>query len=94
MDNMKTLMVPMALTGLLLMASGALAAPPQDAGMPFVSMKDDQNPCRHLVDIGGGRRLNMLCFGARGSLPIVIFLQGLGNEDITDWRFVQSPIAR
>jgi pimeloyl-ACP methyl ester carboxylesterase len=50
----------------------------------------DQNPYKHLVEIGGGRRLNMVCEGA-GS-PTVVFLQGLGGN-ITDWRKVRGPVA-
>lgn len=43
-----------------------------------------------LVDIGGGRRLNLVCLG-KGS-PTVVFLQGLGGG-ITAWRNVRDPIA-
>src|ERR1700742_204571 len=45
---------------------------------------------KHLVDIGGGRHLNMVCMGT-GS-PTVVFLQGSGS-DITDWRKVREPVA-
>jgi pimeloyl-ACP methyl ester carboxylesterase len=44
----------------------------------------------HLVDIGGGRRLNMVCVG-RGS-PVVVFLQG-GDGSILSWKRVEQPIA-
>jgi pimeloyl-ACP methyl ester carboxylesterase len=44
----------------------------------------------HLIDVAG-RRMNIYCTGA-GS-PTVILDAGLGG-DTTDWRLVQSPIAR
>jgi pimeloyl-ACP methyl ester carboxylesterase len=43
-----------------------------------------------LVEIGGGRRLNILCIGS-GS-PTVLFLQGLGGG-ITAWQKVRGPVA-
>ena len=45
---------------------------------------------KHLVDIGGGRHLNIVCVG-NGS-PTVVFLQGSGAS-IIDWRKVRSPVA-
>jgi pimeloyl-ACP methyl ester carboxylesterase len=45
---------------------------------------------KHLIDIGSGRHLNMICVG-KGS-PTVVFLQGhTGN--ITDWRMVRGPVS-
>ena len=43
-----------------------------------------------LVDIGGGRHLNLVCVG-KGS-PTVVFLQGLGGS-ITAWRQVRDPVS-
>jgi pimeloyl-ACP methyl ester carboxylesterase len=44
----------------------------------------------HLVDVGGGRRMNLECMG-NGS-PIVVFDQGWGGT-ILDWVKVQKPIS-
>lgn len=44
-----------------------------------------------LVDIGGGRRLNLVCQGS-GS-PTVIFEAGFGETSVT-WRYVQGEIAK
>ena len=47
-------------------------------------------PLKHLVDVGGGRHLNMVCIG-KGP-PTVVFLQGLGGN-IVNWREVREPVA-
>jgi pimeloyl-ACP methyl ester carboxylesterase len=44
----------------------------------------------HLVEIGGGRRLNLLCTG-QGS-PTVLFLQAAGGG-MVEWHKVQAPVA-
>jgi len=44
----------------------------------------------NLVNIGAGRRLNLVCTG-KGT-PTVVFLQGLGGA-ITSWRHVRGPIS-
>ena len=49
-----------------------------------------ENSFKHLVDIGGGRQLNIVCTGT-GS-PTAVFIQGAGG-DITDWRKVKEPVA-
>ncbi|HUO01455.1 MAG TPA: alpha/beta hydrolase, partial [Rhizomicrobium sp.] len=51
---------------------------------------DNTNPYKHLVDIGGGRHMNMVCTGT-GS-PTVVFLQG-HTGDMTNWRKVREPAA-
>ena len=48
------------------------------------------NSFKHLVDIGGGRHLNMVCSG-QGS-PTVVFMQGLGGN-FADWRKVREPVT-
>jgi pimeloyl-ACP methyl ester carboxylesterase len=45
---------------------------------------------QRLVDVGGGRRLNIYCSG-RGS-PTVILVAGVG-ETLIDWRLVQPRLA-
>ena len=45
---------------------------------------------RHLVTIGGGRRLNLVCIG-EGS-PTVVFMQG-GEGNVLNWRMIEKPIA-
>ncbi|HJV40508.1 alpha/beta hydrolase [Caulobacter sp.] len=46
---------------------------------------------RRLIDIGGGRRLNMVCIG-KGS-PTVVFDQALGGT-ILDWQYIQAEISK
>jgi pimeloyl-ACP methyl ester carboxylesterase len=55
-----------------------------------VAQDQKENPYKHLVDIGGGRHLNMVCTGT-GS-PTVVFLQGLGSNMLV-WRRVKDPVA-
>ena len=66
----------------------ALSAPgranSQDASGSANALKGE------LVDIGGGRHLNLVCAGM-GS-PTVVFLQGLGGG-ITGWKKVRNPVA-
>ena len=45
---------------------------------------------KHLVGIGDGRRLNMVCTG-KGS-PTVVFMQGLGSS-FADWWKVRGPVS-
>jgi pimeloyl-ACP methyl ester carboxylesterase len=49
-----------------------------------------ENLFKHLVDIGRGRHLNIVCIG-RGE-PAVVFLQG-HTGDITNWRKVRGPVS-
>lgn len=49
-----------------------------------------ENPYKHLVDIGEGRYLNLVCTGT-GS-PTVVFMQGLGGN-MLDWRMVREPVS-
>jgi pimeloyl-ACP methyl ester carboxylesterase len=51
---------------------------------------DAQIMVRHLVDVGGGRRLNVECVG-KGA-PVVVFMQG-GEGSILNWQKVEKPIA-
>jgi pimeloyl-ACP methyl ester carboxylesterase len=44
----------------------------------------------NLVDIGGGRRLNIVCVGE--GLPVVVFQQG-GEGSFLNWKKVQKPIT-
>jgi pimeloyl-ACP methyl ester carboxylesterase len=76
-----------SLSGLCLAISLVLAAvaparaqPPYDAGL--------LTP--HLVNIGGGRRLNIVCFGH--GAPVVVFDQG-GEGSMLSWQKVEKPIA-
>jgi len=46
---------------------------------------------QQLVDVGGGRRLNMYCRG-KGS-PTVVFDSGLGDSTVA-WALVQPAIAK
>ena len=69
---------------LLLTAAG----PPGTS--PTFSWDDYARP-HQLVDVGGGRRLNLFCLGS-GS-PTVILDGGLGDE-VTSWRKVHSELAR
>lgn len=66
----------------------AVAAPP--AAAPSFSWEDYARPHR-LVDIGGGRRLNLFCLGT--GTPTVILDAGLG-DDVTTWRKVHAALAR
>jgi pimeloyl-ACP methyl ester carboxylesterase len=71
---------------LLLWPSSLLAqavTPRMSAGSPELLDK-------RLIDIGGGRRLNMVCIG-KGS-PTVVFDQALGGT-ILDWQYVQAEVT-
>jgi pimeloyl-ACP methyl ester carboxylesterase len=67
-----------------------LAALSPGSTTPVFSLDDYARP-HQLVDVGGGRRLNLFCLGS-GS-PTVILDGGLG-DDITSWRKVHSELAR
>jgi pimeloyl-ACP methyl ester carboxylesterase len=61
---------------------------------PAAEQSFDPGPylhAQHLVDIGGGRRLNLYCTGT--SSPTVILDAGLGGTTAV-WRLVQPAIAR
>ena len=60
------------------------------SGRSEAAESQKENPYKHLVDIGGGRHLNMACTGT-GS-PTVVFMQGLGS-DMLAWRRVKDPVA-
>jgi pimeloyl-ACP methyl ester carboxylesterase len=51
----------------------------------------DAGSLRNLVDIGGDRKLNLLCAG-KGS-PTLVFLQGAGSS-LTTWRKVWPSVSR
>jgi pimeloyl-ACP methyl ester carboxylesterase len=70
--------------------AGWLAVAAHPATAQTETPYDPQIIQRHLVDIGGGRRLNVACVG-KGS-PVVVFLQG-GEGSILNWRRVEQPVA-
>jgi len=55
--------------GFLLSLAGLLLFSP-----PTGAKDGGGNPFKHLVDIGGGRHLNMVCAGK--GLPTIVFMQG------------------
>jgi pimeloyl-ACP methyl ester carboxylesterase len=62
----------------------AQTAPPKmSAGSPALLEK-------HLIDIGHGRRLNMVCIG-KGS-PTLVFEQALGGT-MLDWQRIQTEVS-
>jgi len=60
------------------------------SGRSAAAQSQKENPYKHLVDIGGGRHLNMVCTGT-GS-PTLVFMLGLGS-DMLAWRRVKDPVA-
>ena len=70
-----------ALISVLLSPVAAIAQP--SAGNPELLGKN-------LVDIGGGRRMNIVCIG-QGS-PTIVFDYGMG-EHILVWEKVQAPVS-
>ena len=72
-----------ACLALLAALSGLPATAQMSAGSPELLKK-------HLVDIGGGRRLNLVCIGI-GS-PVVVFESG-ANGHILNWQKVQAPVS-
>ena len=71
--------------GFLLSLAGLLLFSP-----PTGAKDGGGNPFKHLVDIGGGRHLNMVCAGK--GLPTIVFMQGLGGN-FADWRKVREPVT-
>jgi len=63
--------------------SAPLVAAQMSAGSPELLKKN-------LVDIGGGRRLNIVCIG-EGS-PVVVFEDG-ANGHMLNWQKVQAPVS-
>lgn len=80
---------PTLLATLLLPALAAGGA----AVQPVASITDDPayTHAQRLVDIGGGRRMNLYCIG-RGS-PTVVFDAG-GSDSNVFWAYVQPAVAR
>ena len=76
----------LALACLLPSVSSAQQAPPTMSAGSSPEMLD-----KRLIDIGGGRRLNMVCIG-KGS-PTLVFDQGLGGT-ILDWQYIQAEISK
>jgi pimeloyl-ACP methyl ester carboxylesterase len=74
------------LGGASLFSASSPPQPPLDSPTAY----DAQIIEPHLVDIGGGRRLNMTCVGE--GAPVIVFLQG-GEGSILNWRKVERPIA-
>jgi pimeloyl-ACP methyl ester carboxylesterase len=66
----------------LLWMNGAASAPLSEASSQLIA--------KHLVDVGGGRRMNIVCMG-HGS-PTVVFEYGLGGH-MLDWQKVQEPVS-
>jgi pimeloyl-ACP methyl ester carboxylesterase len=66
----------------LLWMSGAAGAPLGEGSAPLMA--------KHLVDVGGGRRMNIVCMG-HGS-PTVVFEYGLGGH-MLNWQRVQAPVS-
>ena len=64
--------------------SARAVIPAMSAGSP--EMLDER-----LIDIGGGRRLNMVCIG-KGS-PTLVFDQALGGT-ILDWQYIQAEVSQ
>ncbi|ENZ81321.1 MULTISPECIES: alpha/beta hydrolase [Caulobacter] len=62
----------------------AQAPPKMSAGSPELLDK-------HLIDIGGGRKLNMVCMG-KGA-PTLVFEQALGGT-ILDWQHIQVELSK
>ncbi len=62
--------------------SGAVSAP--------LGEDSPQLIVKHLMDVGGGRRMNIVCMG-HGS-PTVVFEYGLGGH-MLNWQKVQEPIS-
>lgn len=46
---------------------------------------------KRLVDIGGGRQLNMVCIGQ--GAPTLVFEQALGGT-ILDWQYIQAELSK
>lgn len=67
----------------LVAALGALA-------LPGAAAPQADDALRNPVEIGGGRKLNMVCAGDRG--PSIIFANGLGSS-VLDWKQVQAQVA-
>jgi hypothetical protein len=78
----RSILLSLCLAVCLALSAGpaATAQPTYDAGL--------LTP--HLADIGGGRRLNLVCFG-HGS-PVVVFAQG-GEGSMLSWQKVEKPIS-
>lgn len=82
-------------------AFAALVATGLSLAVPVAAQKTPTKPLivddpvytkpQQLVDVGGGRRLNLYCRG-EGS-PTVVFDSGLGDSTVA-WALVQPPIAK
>jgi pimeloyl-ACP methyl ester carboxylesterase len=64
----------------------AREAPPKMTAGSSPEMLDQR-----LIDIGGGRRLNMVCIG-KGA-PTLVFEQALGGT-ILDWQYIQAELSK
>ena len=65
-----------------------LAIPASATAQP--SIESPELVKEHLVDIGGGRHLNMVCIGS--GAPAVVFEQG-GLSHLLHWQKVQKPVS-
>jgi pimeloyl-ACP methyl ester carboxylesterase len=66
----------------LLWMSGAAGAPLGEGSAPLIA--------KHLVEIGGGRRMNIVCTGH--GLPAVVFEYGLGGN-LLNWQKVEEAVS-
>ena len=65
-----------------LLSATAVAAPKADATLDLMQ--------QHLVDIGGGRHLNLICFGE--GAQTVVFEYGLGSN-LLHWSKIARPVS-
>ena len=70
------------IAALFLVCASYAPAQPGAGTLPLIA--------KHLVDIGGGRRMNFVCLG-HGS-PAVVFESGLGGH-LLNWKTVQSGVS-
>lgn len=75
---------------LLCLCLACLVAPPALAAAAQMSAGSPELLKKNLVDIGGGRRLNIVCIG-NGS-PVVVFEDG-ANGHMLNWQKVQAPVS-
>ncbi len=74
-----------------LLALACLWPPLAHAAPPAMSAGSPEMLEKRLFDIGGGRRLNMVCIG-KGS-PTLVFDQALGGT-ILDWQYIQAQVSQ
>lgn len=65
--------------------------PALSSAQPAMTAGSPQMLDKRLVDIGGGRQLNMVCIG-KGA-PTLVFEQGMGGT-ILDWQHIQVELSK